>query len=82
MKRSGTFVMLVSLLHTDRVAMAGGILVHRLAVAIKAGERARQGNRHGSPDGEQHGKSHQEPDAKELHESKASRRTTISKPRH
>ena len=61
----------------DGMVMAG-IVVHRLALQIDAGERARQSDGHRPAHGQQHGKNHQERDAKELHESKVSRRARVS----
>jgi hypothetical protein len=61
----------------DCMVMAS-IVVHRQALQIDAGKRARQSDGHRTPDGQQHGKNHQEPGAKELHEGKVSRRASVS----
>lgn len=59
------------------VGVMGRILRHRDGVAGNwcSGRRACHGHRHRAPNGEQHGKQNQEPDAEELHREKRIRRT-------
>lgn len=72
------------------VVMDAGVFMHRVRVVMMerihvnlgglgryrgASRRAGHGHRHRAPDGEQHGKQNQEPDAEELHREKRIRRT-------
>ena len=59
------------------VVMARGMVVHKPQFALHAhtGRRAQHGASHRAPDGEQRSEQQQEPDAKQFHERKVSRRT-------
>jgi hypothetical protein len=76
-KRPAAVVVLHEIVRPAGVVVAGAIVVRQAHVALRAagGRRALHCDGHRTPNGEQHGKNHQQPDAKKLHERKVSRRT-------